>query len=42
MISKEAVERTEQVTDTVCREEFYIAQDATLIDDTQGSLSQRG
>ena len=36
VVSKEAVERTEQVRDTVRREEVYVDEDATLLDETQG------
>jgi stress response protein YsnF len=36
VVSKEAVERTEQVRDTVHREEVYVDEDATLLDETQG------
>ncbi|MBW3632279.1 MAG: DUF2382 domain-containing protein [Chloroflexi bacterium] len=36
VLSKEAVQRTEQVTDTVRKEEVFIDEDATLIDDTEG------
>ena len=42
IVSKEAVQRTEQVTDTVRREEVYVDEDATLIDDSEGSASRRG
>jgi len=36
VVSKEAVERTEQVRGTVRREEVYVDEDATLIDDREG------
>ena len=36
VVSKEAVQRTEQVRDTVHREEVYVDEDATLLDETQG------
>jgi uncharacterized protein (TIGR02271 family) len=42
VVSKEAVERTEQVRDTVRREEVYVDEDATLIDETGSGSSQRG
>jgi uncharacterized protein (TIGR02271 family) len=42
VVSKEAVGRTEQVTDTVRREEVYVDEDATIIDDTERGSSQRG
>src|SRR5688500_11254564 len=35
VVSKEAVERTEQVSGTVRREEVYVDEDATLIDETE-------
>jgi uncharacterized protein (TIGR02271 family) len=41
VVSKEAVERTEQVTDTVRREEVYVDEDATVIDDTQSGSTGR-
>ncbi len=41
VVSKEAVERTEQVTDTVRREEVYVDEDATLIDDSEAGSAQR-
>jgi uncharacterized protein (TIGR02271 family) len=40
VVSKEAVERTEQVTDTVRREEVYVDEDAALIDETEGGSSR--
>jgi uncharacterized protein (TIGR02271 family) len=40
VVSKEAVERTEQVTDTVRREEVYVDEDAALIDDREGGSSR--
>ena len=41
VVSKEAVQRTERVTDTVRREEVYVDEDATLIDETRGGSSGR-
>ena len=41
VVSKEAVEHTEQVSDTVRREEVYVDEDATVIDDTEGRSSSR-
>jgi uncharacterized protein (TIGR02271 family) len=41
VVSKEAVQRTEQVRDTVRREEVYVDEDAALIDDTEGSSARR-
>ena len=41
VVSKEAVQRTERVTDTVRREEVYVDEDATLIDDVEGGSSSR-
>src|SRR5829696_5002189 len=41
VVSKEATERTERVTDTVRREEVYVDEDATIIDDTEGRSSGR-
>ena len=40
VVSKEAVEHTEQVSDTVRREEVYVDEDATLLDETQGGASR--
>ena len=40
VVSKEAVERTEQVSGTVRREEVYVDEDATLIDETEGGSSR--
>ncbi len=40
VLSKEAVQHTERVTDTVRREEVFVDEDATLIDDTQGGSSR--
>jgi uncharacterized protein (TIGR02271 family) len=39
VVSKEAVERTEQVSGTVRREEVYVDEDAALIDETEGGSS---
>src|SRR5215218_2897304 len=36
VVSKEAVQRTERVTDTVRREEVYVDENAALIDDVEG------
>src|SRR5215216_471034 len=41
VVSKEATQRTEQVTGTVRREEVFVDEDATLIDDTEGRASSR-
>ena len=41
VVSKEAVQRTEQVGGTVRREEVYVDEDATLIDETEGRSSSR-
>jgi len=41
VVSKEATERTERVTDTVRREEVYVDEDATIIDDTEGRSARR-
>jgi len=41
VVSKEATQRTERVTDTVRREEVYVDEDATLIDDTKGGSADR-
>src|SRR5215207_280988 len=40
VVSKEAVERTERVSDTVRREEVYVDEDATVIDETAGGSSR--
>jgi uncharacterized protein (TIGR02271 family) len=40
VVSKEAVERTEQVSGTVRREEVYVDEDATLINETEGGSSR--
>ena len=42
VVSKEATQRTERVSDTVRREEVYVDEDAALIDDSEGSAPQRG
>jgi uncharacterized protein (TIGR02271 family) len=42
VVSKEAVERTERVSDTVRREEVYVDEDATIIDETAGGSSRSG
>jgi uncharacterized protein (TIGR02271 family) len=41
VVSKETVQRTERVSDTVRREEVYVDEDATFIDDTEGGSSGR-
>jgi len=41
VVSKEATQRTEQVTGTVRREEVFVDEDATLIDDTEGGSESR-
>jgi uncharacterized protein (TIGR02271 family) len=41
VVSKEAVQRTERVSDSVRREEVYVDEDATLIDETEGGSSGR-
>jgi uncharacterized protein (TIGR02271 family) len=41
VVSKEATQRTERVSDTVRREEVYVDEDATLIDETEGGSSGR-
>jgi uncharacterized protein (TIGR02271 family) len=40
VVSKEAVERTEQVSGTVRREEVVVDEDVTLIDDSEGGSSR--
>ena len=40
VVSKEAVQRTEQVRDTVRREEVYVDEDATIIDDRESGSSR--
>jgi uncharacterized protein (TIGR02271 family) len=42
IVGKEAVQRTERVSDTVRREEVYVDEDATLIDDREGRASSSG
>jgi len=41
VVTKEATQRTERVTDTVRREEVYVDEDATIIDDTEGRSARR-
>ncbi len=41
VVSKEATQRTERVSDTVRREEVYVDEDATLIDDAEGGSANR-
>jgi uncharacterized protein (TIGR02271 family) len=40
VVSKDAVQRTEQVRGTVRREEVYVDEDAMLIDETEGGASR--
>jgi uncharacterized protein (TIGR02271 family) len=40
VVSKEAVQRTEQVRGTVRREEVYVDEDANVIDETEGDSSR--
>jgi uncharacterized protein (TIGR02271 family) len=42
VVGKEAVQRTERVSDTVRREEVYVDEDATLIDARKGGASSSG
>jgi uncharacterized protein (TIGR02271 family) len=42
VISKDAVQRTEQVRGTVRREEVYVDEDATLIDESEEGSTRRG
>ena len=42
VVGKEAVQRTERVTDTVRKEEVFVDEDATLIDDSGGRSAKRG
>jgi uncharacterized protein (TIGR02271 family) len=42
VVSKEATQRTERVADTVRREEVFVDEDATLIDESEGGSAQRG
>jgi len=41
VVSKEATQRTERVSDTVRREEVYVDEDATLIDGAEGGSASR-
>jgi len=41
LVSKEAVQRTEQVSGTVRREEVFVDEDATIIDDVDDGSAQR-
>ncbi len=41
VVSKEEALRTERVTDTVRREEVYVDEDATIIDETEGESTRR-
>ena len=40
VVGKEAVQRTERISDTVRREEVYVDEDATLLDETPGGSSR--
>jgi len=40
VLSKEAVQRTEQVSGTVRREEVFVDEDATIIDDVEGGSAR--
>ena len=40
VVGKEAVQRTERVSDTVRKEEVFVDEDATLIDETKGGASR--
>jgi uncharacterized protein (TIGR02271 family) len=42
VVGKEAVQRTERISDTVRREEVYVDEDATLIDAREGGASSTG
>jgi uncharacterized protein (TIGR02271 family) len=42
VVGKDAVQRTERVTDTVRKEEVVIDEDATLIDESERGFAQRG
>jgi uncharacterized protein (TIGR02271 family) len=42
VVSKEATQRTEQVSGTVRREEVSVDEDATLIDDSEGGSARHG
>ena len=42
VVSKEASQRTEQVSGTVRREEVFVDEDAPLIDDGESRRTQRG
>ena len=41
VVSKEATQRTERVSDTVRKEEVFVDEDATIIDETEGGSSSR-
>jgi uncharacterized protein (TIGR02271 family) len=41
VVSKEATQRTERVTDTVRREEVFVDENATIIDETEGGPARR-
>ena len=41
VVTKEATQRTEQVSGTVRREEVYVDEDATLIEESEGGSSAR-
>jgi uncharacterized protein (TIGR02271 family) len=42
VVGKEAVQRTERISDTVRREEVFVDEDATLIDAREGGASSSG
>jgi uncharacterized protein (TIGR02271 family) len=42
VVGKEAVQHTERVSDTVRKEEVFVDEDATIVDETKGRSSQRG
>jgi uncharacterized protein (TIGR02271 family) len=42
VVDKEAVQRTEQVSGTVRREEVFVDEDATIIDDFEGGSARSG
>jgi hypothetical protein len=41
VVSKEVTQRTERVSDTVRREEVYVDEDATVVDDAEGGRAGR-
>jgi len=42
VVGKDAVQRTERVTDTVRKEEVFVDEDATLIDESERGSAHRG